>query len=65
MRGLARWAGVSDPGLRWRPAEGPYFDNQVATLRLDGRRAVMQLDKTVPGEEEERRLDCVFERRLA
>jgi hypothetical protein len=65
MRGLAGWAGVSDPGLRWRLAEGPYFDNQVATLRLDGRRAVMQLDKTVPGEEEERRLDCVFERRLA
>jgi hypothetical protein len=65
MRGLAGCAGVSDPGLRWRLAEGPYFDNQVATLRLDGRRAVMQLDKTVPGEEEERRLDCVFERRLA
>ncbi|MFP5387712.1 MAG: alkaline phosphatase D family protein, partial [Thermoleophilia bacterium] len=64
MRGLAEWAGVSDPGLRWRLAEGPYFDNQVATLRLDGRRAEMQLDKTVPGEEEERRLDCVFERRL-
>jgi hypothetical protein len=64
MRGLAGWAGVSDPGLRWRLAEGPYFDNQVATLRLDGRRATMQLDKTVPGEEEERRLDCVFERRL-
>jgi hypothetical protein len=65
MRGLAGWAGASDPGLRWRLADGPYFDNQVATLRLDGRRAVMQLDKTVPGEEEERRLDCVFERRLA
>jgi len=64
MRGLADAAGVSDPGLRWRLAEGPYFDNQVATLRLDGRRAEMQLDKTVPGEEEERRLDCVFERRL-
>jgi hypothetical protein len=65
MRGLAGLAGVSDPGMRWRLAEGPYFDNQVATLRLNGRRAVMQLDKTVPGEEEERRLDCVFERRLA
>jgi hypothetical protein len=65
MRGLAQRAGVSDPGLRWRLAAGPYFDNQVATLRLDGRRAEMQLDKTVPGEEEERRLDCVFERRLA
>ena len=28
-------------------------------------RRAMQLDKTVPGEDEERRLDCVFERRIA
>ena len=65
MRGLGRAAGVADPGLRWRLAEGPYFDNQVATLRLDGRRSSLQLEKTIPGEEKERRLDCVFERRLA
>jgi hypothetical protein len=64
MRGLGRAAGVVDPGLRWRLAEGPYFDNQVATLRLDGRKSLMQLEKTVAGEEKERRLDCVFERRL-
>jgi hypothetical protein len=65
MRALGRSAGASDPGIRWRLAEGPYFDNQVATLRLDGREAIMQLDKTVPGEEHERHLDCVFERRLS
>jgi PhoD-like phosphatase len=65
MRALGHAAGVPDPGIRWRLTDGPYFDNQVATLRLDGRRATMQLDKTVPGEEEERRLECVFERRLA
>jgi hypothetical protein len=65
MRRLGRSAGVPDPGMRWRLAEGPYFDNQVATIRLDGREARLQLDKTVPGEEQERRLDCVFERRLA
>jgi len=65
MRALGRRAGVRDPGIRWRLAEGPYFDNQVATLRLDGRSAVMQLDKTAPGEDQERRLECVFERRLA
>jgi hypothetical protein len=64
-RALAGAAGAADPGLRWRLAEGPYFDNQVASLRLDGREAKMQLDKTVAGEEDERRLDCVFERRLA
>jgi hypothetical protein len=65
MRRLARAAGASDPGLRWRLAEGPFFDNQVASLRLDGREALMQLDKTVPGDDEERRLDCVFECRLS
>jgi hypothetical protein len=65
MRALGKSAGVADPGMRWRLAEGPYFDNQVATIRLDGREARMQLDKTVPGDEDERRLDCVFERRIA
>jgi hypothetical protein len=65
MRALGRAAGVRDPGIRWRLAEGPYFDNQVATLRIDGREALLQLDKTVPGDEDGRRLECVFERRLA
>jgi hypothetical protein len=66
MRALGTAAGVADPGLRWRLAEGPFFDNQVATIRLDGRRADLKLDKTEPGEgDDERRLDCVFERRLA
>ncbi|HEX7058499.1 MAG TPA: alkaline phosphatase D family protein [Solirubrobacterales bacterium] len=63
-RTLGQAAGASDPGIRWRLAEGPYFDNQVATMRLDGRRAQLKLDKTVPGEDGDRRLDCVFERRL-
>jgi hypothetical protein len=62
---LASAAGALDPGLRWRLRDGPFFDNQVATLRLDGRRAQMKLDKTVPGDDEERHLECVFERRLA
>jgi hypothetical protein len=66
MRALGGGAGVADPGLRWRLAEGPYFDNQVATIRLDGRQASLKLDKTRAGEgDDERRLDCVFERRLA
>jgi hypothetical protein len=64
-RRLARSAGVPDPGIRWRLLEGPHFDNQVATLRLDGRRSAAQLDKTAPGEGEERQLECVFERRLS
>jgi hypothetical protein len=63
-RGLARLAGAPDPGIRWRLLEGPYFDNQVATLRLDGREAIARLDKTVAGEEDEDRLEKTFERRL-
>lgn len=62
---LARLAGAPPPGMGWRTAEGPYFDNQVATLRLDGRRASVRLDKTVAGEEDERALEKTFERRLA
>ncbi|HEX2392283.1 MAG TPA: alkaline phosphatase D family protein [Solirubrobacterales bacterium] len=63
-RGLARLAGAPAPGLRWRTLEGPQFDNQVATLHLDGREASLRLDKTVAGEEHERRLEKTFERRL-
>jgi PhoD-like phosphatase len=64
MKALAGAAGAPDPGLRWRLADGPYFDNQVATIRLEGREATIKLDKTVDGEEGRRELDCVFKRRL-
>ncbi len=63
--GLARLSGAPDPGIRWRLLEGPYFDNQVGTLRLDGRSATARLDKTVAGEEDdEQALEKTFERRL-
>jgi hypothetical protein len=61
---LARLAGAPDPGIRWRTLEGPCFDNQVASLRLDGREAFMRLDKTVPGEDGERALRPSFRRHL-
>ena len=64
-RGLAQLAGAPDPGIRWRLLEGPYFDNQVATLRLDGRRAIARLDKTIAGDDEEQALEKTFERRIA
>jgi hypothetical protein len=64
-RNLARLSGAPDPGIRWRLLEGPHFDNQVGTLHLDGRSATARLDKTVAGEEDERRLEKTFERRLA
>ena len=65
MHALARAAGATEPGLDWRLRDGPYFDNQVATIRLDGRESRIKLDKTKEGEEGRRELDCVFERRLA
>jgi len=62
---LARSAGAPDAGVRWRLLDGPFFDNQVASLRLDGRAATMRLDKTVPGEDGEHALEESFSRRLA
>jgi hypothetical protein len=64
-RGLSRLARAPDPEIRWRRLEGPYFDNQVATLRLDGREAIVRLDKTVEGKEDEKALEKTFERRIA
>jgi hypothetical protein len=63
-RGLAHAAGAPDPGIRWRLLEGPYFDNQVGTVRLDGREAIVRLDKTVAGEKDETALEKTFERRV-
>ncbi|HET8863771.1 MAG TPA: alkaline phosphatase D family protein [Solirubrobacterales bacterium] len=63
-RGLRRLAGAPDPGIRWRLLEGPYFDNQVGTVRLDGREAIVRLDKTVAGEKDETALEKSFERRV-
>ncbi len=65
MRALARSAGAPAPGIGWRLVQGPFFDNQVARLTIEGRSASMQLEKTVPGDEDERRLECVFEQPLA
>lgn len=38
-RMVARLAGVRSPALRWRLDEGPWYDNTLATLTLDGRAA--------------------------
>ena len=65
-RTLARLAGVRDPGIGWRMVGGgPWFDNQVATLIVDGRELHMRIDKAVPVDDESARLDCVLEARLA
>jgi hypothetical protein len=65
-RGLAMAARVRDPEIRWRLVEGPFFDNQVATIEIDARRARLKLEKTVGRpQSDERTLETVFERQLA
>lgn len=61
-----RRARVEDPPLRWRLVRGPWFDNVVGTLELDGRRAILRVEKTVPlSGDAEPVLELVYEHRLA
>ncbi len=47
-RVLARLTGVERVPLRWRLThDAPFFDNQVATLELDGRRAAITFEGAV------------------
>jgi len=64
-RTLSRAAGVPEPDVRWRFAEDPTFDNQVATIDIEGRRAELRIEKTVPEEAEAPELHVAFKRRLA
>jgi hypothetical protein len=65
-RALARAAGVDDPEIRWRVTDGPFFDNQVATVTVDGRSSSLRLERSVPGRDGgQPRLEQLFERRLA
>jgi PhoD-like phosphatase len=65
LRPLARAAGVPDPKLRWRLAQSPTFDNQFATLEIDGRSAVLRIERTVRDEADNRNIETSLERRLA
>jgi hypothetical protein len=65
-RTLGRAAGVPDPPVRWRLAhEHPWFDNQIATLAVDGRSATLSIERVTPGHEDDLRLDRVFTHPLA
>jgi PhoD-like phosphatase len=65
-RALAHSAGVGDPAVRWRMVgDGPWFDNQVAGLTIDGREIEMRLDKAVPVDSDSARLERVLDHRLA
>jgi hypothetical protein len=65
-RALAHSAGVEDPAVQWRMVgDGPWFDNQVAGLTIDGREIEMRLDKAVPVDSDSARLERVLDHRLA
>jgi hypothetical protein len=66
-RAMARLAGVADPEVRWRLAhDKPWFNNQVAWLELEGRRATFVLQKALPAEggAGEPRMEKVFEKSI-
>jgi hypothetical protein len=66
-RALALAAGVPDPSVTWRALDdSPWFDNQVASLKIDGRGNELRLDKAVPGPtDREPGLERVLKRSLA
>jgi hypothetical protein len=65
-RALAAAAGVAEPDVRWRMVgDGPWFDNQLGTLRIDGRAIELRLEKAVPVDDTSARLERVLARTLA
>ena len=63
-RFLCRTAGVPPARIGWRVEDGPWFDNQVASLSFDGPVAHFKIEKTDPEDWREATLHQVCERRL-
>lgn len=57
-------ARVPKPEQWWRVDHGPQFDNEIATLELEGRRSLFRLEQALPGDADER-LEVVLEKQLA
>ena len=64
-RGLARAARVEGESLTWDITDGPWFDNQLATLQLNGKRCTFQLEQALGGGDELPTLRQVAVRRLS
>jgi hypothetical protein len=66
MRTLSRAAGVPDASVRWRPVDGgPWFDNQVASLNVEGRSIDLEIEKALAQDGGEPQLHRVLNQRLA
>ena len=48
-RALSRSVRVAPPELSWRVEGGPAFGNEVATLEIEGRHALLTVEKAAPG----------------
>src|SRR4051794_16294840 len=64
-RALARAAGVPRPPIRWRVEAGPAFDNQIASIHIDGRSAMIRVEGGRAEGEDPASMVTVFERTLA
>ena len=65
-RFLARLAGIGEEGMTWRLThEKPWFENQIATLTMKHRRAILTFRKAVLNGAGEPDLEEIHERRLA
>ncbi|MGH2955696.1 MAG: alkaline phosphatase D family protein [Solirubrobacterales bacterium] len=62
-KALAASAGVERPDVRWRLVQPPTFDNQVATLHIQGARVNVEIERTRPAERPT--LETSLQRRLA
>ncbi len=63
---LARLAGVKEEEISWRLThDKPWFENHVATLVLEGRRATLTFEKAILNSSGEPDLERIYERCLA
>ena len=64
-RALSRLAGLSDPEIRWSLTHGSlWFENQIASLELNGRQATLTFEKAVLGGSGEPGLEKIYEYHL-
>jgi hypothetical protein len=64
-RALSRLAGLSDPEIRWSLTHGSlWFENQIASLELNGRQATLVFEKAVFGGSGEPGLEKIYEYHL-
>jgi PhoD-like phosphatase len=66
-RWLAQAAKVEPEAVDWRVVEGPWFDNHIGELNLDGRSAMLQVERAVTpdGGHGPPRLEHLYAHRLA